>query len=243
MFRGFLGLFIKGLERNNPEALLENERENLRKNIASFNDALANHAGMVEKLGAQTKRLETEERDLRAKIPALIAAGKRDVAGQLAVKLQRIDSQHDQVLAQLEETDRQYKELVKSRDAAVSAATNKIEQLSVGLNDMKINKAAAELTEMAAGMITHIGGSGDSLARIGDMIDNERAKAAGRARVAGESLSSGGAIIDIDGETALADAALAQFEADYVDPLASFEKPAAKKPRKKKAAAVVTPVQ
>ena len=29
LFRGFLGLFISGLERQNPEALLENEKENL----------------------------------------------------------------------------------------------------------------------------------------------------------------------------------------------------------------------
>lgn len=219
MFRGFLGLFVKGLERNNPEALLENERENLRKQIASFNDALATHAGMVEKLGAQTKRLETEERDLRAKIPALIAAGKRDVAGQLAVKLQSVDAQHDQVLAQLEDTDRQYKELVKARDAAVSAATRKIEELSVGINDMKIKKASAELSEMATGMISSIGGSGDSLSRISEMVDNERAKAAGRARVAGDTLAAGGAIIDINGESALAEAALLQFEAAYTDPL------------------------
>jgi phage shock protein A len=233
MFLGFLGLFIKGLERNNPEALLENERENLRKQIASFNDALATHAGMVEKLGAQTKRLETEERDLRAKIPALIAAGKRDVAGQLAVKLQSVDAQHDQVLARLEDTDRKYKELVKARDASVTAATRKIEELSVGLNDMKIKKAAAELCEMATGMITNIGSSGDSLSRIGDMIDNERSKAAGRARVAGDSLAAGGAIIDIDGETALAEAALLQFETDYVDPLKEKKPAKAKRSRAK----------
>lgn len=219
MFRGFLGLFVKGLERNNPEALLENERENLRKQIASFNDALATHAGMVEKLGAQTQRLETEERDLRAKIPALIAAGKRDIAGQLAVKLQSVDAQHDQVLVQLENTDRQYKELVKARDAAVNAATRKIEELSVGINDMKMKKAAAELSEMATGMISSIGGSGDTLARISEMVDNEKAKAAGRARVAGDTLAAGGEIIDIDSEAALADAALLQFESTYIDPL------------------------
>ena len=31
IFRGFLGLFISGLERQNPEALLEVEKENLRR--------------------------------------------------------------------------------------------------------------------------------------------------------------------------------------------------------------------
>ena len=31
LFKGFLGLFISGLEKRNPEALLEVEKENLRK--------------------------------------------------------------------------------------------------------------------------------------------------------------------------------------------------------------------
>lgn len=33
LFRGFLSLFVSGLERKNPEALLEVEKENLRKQI------------------------------------------------------------------------------------------------------------------------------------------------------------------------------------------------------------------
>ena len=37
LFRGFLGLFISGLERQNPEALLEVEKENLRAQIARYN--------------------------------------------------------------------------------------------------------------------------------------------------------------------------------------------------------------
>ena len=37
IFRGFVGLFISGLEKRNPEALLELEKENLRKQIAQFN--------------------------------------------------------------------------------------------------------------------------------------------------------------------------------------------------------------
>lgn len=215
MFMGFLGIFVKGLEKNNPEALLENEKENLRKHIASFNDALATHAGNVEKLLANSKRLENEEKDLRAKIPSLISAGKRDIAGQLAVKLQSVESQHDSILAQLEESEIQYKELTKARDAAVSAATRKIEELSVGINDMKIKRAAAEMTEIATGMITELGSGGDNLNRISAMIDDERAKAAGRARVAADSMTGIGLTYDSDTEAALANSALAQFEASY----------------------------
>ena len=36
LFRGFMSLFVSGVERRNPEALLEVERENLRVQIAQY---------------------------------------------------------------------------------------------------------------------------------------------------------------------------------------------------------------
>src|SRR5260221_13163524 len=36
LIRGFFGLFVSGLEKQNAEALLEVERENLRKQIAQY---------------------------------------------------------------------------------------------------------------------------------------------------------------------------------------------------------------
>ena len=46
IFRGFLSLFVSGIEKRNPEALLELEQENLRKQIGSYNQSLAAHAGL-----------------------------------------------------------------------------------------------------------------------------------------------------------------------------------------------------
>jgi hypothetical protein len=39
LIRGFLGLFVSGLEKTNPEALLEVEKENLRLQISSTTTA------------------------------------------------------------------------------------------------------------------------------------------------------------------------------------------------------------
>ncbi len=50
LIRGFFGLFISGLEKQNPEALLEVEKENLRKQISEYNKGLARHAGLCERL-------------------------------------------------------------------------------------------------------------------------------------------------------------------------------------------------
>ena len=53
LFKGFLSLFVSGVERRNPEALLELEQENLRKQIGNFNQGLASHAGLSERLMSQ----------------------------------------------------------------------------------------------------------------------------------------------------------------------------------------------
>src|SRR5688500_18419525 len=90
LFRGFLSLFASGMETRNPEALLEVERETLRRQIAQYNQGLASHAGLAERLISQVKRLENEERELRARTTANLRAGNRDLAGQLAMRLQTV---------------------------------------------------------------------------------------------------------------------------------------------------------
>jgi len=213
LIRGFFGLFISGLERQNPEALLEVETENLRKQIAQYNQGLASHAGLCERLMSQIKKLEAEERDLRAKTSANLRAGNRDAAGQYALRLQTVQRELDENRKQLEQAETTYKDLLKARDVAVSSARAKIEALKSSLSDLKMKRAMAELTEMASGMISSIGGSGDTLDRLQTMVEEERTKAAGRARVARDSMDMSGVQVKEAEQRALADQALADFAA------------------------------
>jgi hypothetical protein len=66
---------------------------------------------------------------------------------------------------------------------------------------------------MAGGMITTIGGSGDTINRLHEMVEEERNKAAGRARVAKDSIDMSSVDIKEAEMTALADQALADFAA------------------------------
>ena len=213
LIRGFFGLFISGLERKNPEALLEVETENLRKQIAQYNQGLASHAGLCERLMSQVKKLETEERDLRAKTSANLRAGNRGAAGQYALRLQTVSRELEENRQQLEQAETTYKDLLKARDVAVGSARAKIESLKSSISDLKMKKAMAELTEMASGMISNIGGSGDTLDRLQTMVEEERTKAAGRARVARDSMDMSGVQLKEAEQNALADQALADFAA------------------------------
>jgi len=213
LIKGFFGLFIGGLEKKNPEALLEVEKENLRKQISEFNQGLAAHAGLVERLISQVKKLDAEENELKAKTKALIQAGQREAAADMALRFKQVDQQHDDLRGQMEDAEKRYKELVRARDVAVKAARKKIEEISRGIDDMKTQKAMAELNEMAAGMVGSIGGSGDTLNRLEEMIEEERTKAAGRARVAKDSVDMSGVVVKEAEQKALADMALADFAA------------------------------
>jgi len=219
LVRGFFSLFVSGLERQNPEALLEVEQENLRKQIGQYNQGLASHAGLCERLISQVKQLENEQRDLRAKTTANLRAGNRDTAAQYALRLQTIERELDENRTQMEQAEKTYKDLVKARDVAIASARQKIESLKSGINDLKMKRAMAELTEMASGMITGIGNSGETLDRLHNIVEEERQKASGRARVARDSMDTSGIEMKEAEQKALADQALADFAAKEGIPL------------------------
>jgi phage shock protein A len=228
LIRGFFGLFIGGLEKANPEALLEVEKENLRKQIAQYNQGLASHAGLCERLISQVKRLETEERELRARTGAQLRAGNREAAGQYALRLQTIQRELGENRKQLEDAEKTYQELIRARDVSIKQAQKKIEDLKFSLSDLKIKKATAELNEMASGMISTIGGSGDTLDRLHNMVEEEREKASGRARVAKDSLDMSGVVMKEAEQKAFEEQALADFAA--AEGLALEPKPTADAP-------------
>jgi phage shock protein A len=213
LMKGFLSLFVSGMERRNPEALLELEQENLRKQIAGFNQGLASHAGLCERLMGQVRKLEAEQKDLRAKTAAHLRAGNRAAAGQYALRLQTIETQLAENRTQLEQAEATYKNLIKTRDVAIAQARSKIEGLKGAINDMRMKQAVAEISEMATGMISNIGGSGDTLNRLHEMVEEERTKAAGRARIARDSIDMNEVEVKEAEMTALADQALADFAA------------------------------
>jgi phage shock protein A len=213
LLRAFGNLFVGGLERRNPEALLALEQENLRKQIASYNQGLAAHAGLAERIMGQVRKLEAEQRDLRAKAGAHLRAGNRASAGQYALRLQTVDRELEENRRQLEQAEETYKNLVKARDVAVQAARAKIEGLRGAITEMRMKQAMAEMHEMAAGMVSQIGGSGDTLDRLHEMVEEERTRAAGRARVARDAMDMTEVNLKEAEQQALADQALAEFAA------------------------------
>ncbi|MGY8644294.1 MAG: PspA/IM30 family protein [Verrucomicrobiales bacterium] len=214
LIRGFFGLFVTGLEKQNPEALLNVEKENLRKQISEYNKGLAAHAGLCERLISQVEKERRESKELTAKTSAHLKAGNRKLAGEYALKLQKVKDDHASNVEQMEAAEKTYEELKRSRDIAVKAARDKIESLKRNISETKIAKATAELNEMAAGMINEIGGAGDTLNRLEEMVREEKEEAKGRARVAKDSIDTAD-LVEMEAErSALEEMALADFAAE-----------------------------
>jgi phage shock protein A len=211
LFRGFLSLFVTGLEKSNPKALIEAEKENLRAQIARFNENLAQHAGFCERLMRQIKQLEAQEKELVAKAAANLKVGNRDAAGQYALQLQTVKAQLDENRVQLGEAEKTYQNLLTARDVTVREAKAKIQKLERMLSETEMLEAQAELQEMASGMISSVGGAGDTLNRVEEYLNERRDQAAGRARVAAGSLDMGDVQVKVEEQKALADQALSEF--------------------------------
>ena len=72
---------------------------------------------------------------------------------------------------------------------------------------------------MASGMVTSIGSSGETLDRLSNIVEEERTKAAGRVRVARDSMDMSGVVMKEAEQNALAEQALADFAAKEGIPL------------------------
>src|SRR5215468_9699980 len=108
LFRGFLGLFISGLEERNPEALMEAARQDFRNKMAQYNSALAQMAGVAERLKSQIKGKTAKAQELERRILANHSAGNLELAGTLARELQEFKAYLGHDTAELQETEGAY---------------------------------------------------------------------------------------------------------------------------------------
>ena len=214
LFQGLASRLLSFFERRNPEALLELEKENLRKLMGRFNEGLISHAALSERLMRQVTGGEIEQLQLTAKIQAHMKADNRKAAAGHALRLKQVEARLAEDRKQLEAAEETYHKLVRTRDAAVAEARNKIEQVRRQIGDLKVKRAVADLESMAAAMVSDLGGAGDSLNRLQDMVEDEREKAAAHARVAGGSVDASDLAIEEAEQDALAEQALEEFLSD-----------------------------
>ena len=183
VFQGIATTLVSFFERRNPEALLELEKENLRKLIGRFNEGLIAHAALSERLMTQVTRGETELADLTGKVRPLVKAGNDEAAARYALQRKQVAARLEEDRKELGDAENTFQKLVRTRDASVAEARSKIEQVRRQIGDLKVKRALADLENMTADMVGELGSANDSFNRLQEMVEEERDKASARARV------------------------------------------------------------
>ncbi|MCE9583771.1 MAG: PspA/IM30 family protein [Planctomycetes bacterium] len=211
LVRGFFGLFVSGIEKANPRAMLEAEMISFQEAVGSYNTNLAKQAGMVERLKGQIASQRKQLEQLTARVTANFAAKNMEEAGRAALLAKQMKTDLTENEAQLKAADEMYQNLNRQRDVYVREAQRKIDAIKQKLSKAEMAEAQAKLSEIASATAFNMSGSGASLDRLEKNLDERIADASGKARVAQDSMKGGGWVMKEEEQKALEQQALSEF--------------------------------
>jgi phage shock protein A len=232
LIRGFLGLFISGIEQANPEALMEAARHEFRTKMTQYNLALAKMAGVAERLKSQVKSKAVRAQDLERRILANHRAGNLELAGTLARELQELKNDLTVDTAELKETEEAYEANLRQAKLAQREFEDKVRKIEKQLSQVKIKEAQAEAASALSNVAFKVGDLGDTMKTVEEVLQKRYEVSAGKARLAKD-------MVDIDAinekeneRKALEQVALAEFLASQGIQAAPAAEPPAQTPVK-----------
>ena len=211
LFRGFLGLFISGIEERNPEALMDAAKQDFRQKMVQYNLALARMGGVAERLKNQVKGKAARAADLERRVLANHQAGNLELAGSLARELQEIKADMVTDSEELKETEEAYQANLRQAKVAQKEFEDKIRRLDKQLSQVKIKEAQAEAAAALGNAAFKVGDLGDTMKTVEEALQKRYEVSAGKARLAKDMVDMD-TVQEKEGERkALEQAALAEF--------------------------------
>ena len=230
LVRGFLSLFISGIEESNPEALMEAARQEFRDKMAQYNLALARMAGVAERLKSQVSQRAARAQELERRILANHRAGNLELAGSLARELQELKADLGTDTEQLKETEEAYQANLRQAKVAQKDFEDKVRRLETQLSQVKIKEAQAEAATALSSVGFKVGDLGDTMKTVEEILQKRYEMSAGKARVAKDMVDMERVEEKENERKALEQAALAEFLASQgVQTATASEAPSAAK--------------
>jgi phage shock protein A len=211
LFRGFVSLFISGIEESNPEALMAAARDDFKTKMAHFNTALARMAGIAERLKGQVKMKTARAQDLERSILANHSAGNLERAGMLARELQELKSDLGTDAEELKESEEAYQANLRQRNVVQREFDDKVQRLSKQLSQVQIKEAQADAAAAISNTAFKVGDLGDTLKDVEGILAKRYEVSAGKARVAKDSVDMSVVVEKENERKALEQNALAEF--------------------------------
>ena len=172
---------VAKLERRNPEALLELEKETLRQRLMDYDNGLAAHAGMTERLMTQLRSVEARERGMVALVAARLSAGEREAAARAALELKEHRAELEERRQQLADAETTYRSLLRAERQPSPMRRRASRKRANKFKACGSSRAAAEIISMSSSVV--LDPTGAMFERLHEMIEEERIKARGRIRV------------------------------------------------------------
>jgi phage shock protein A len=211
LFRGFLGLFISGIEEANPEALMEAARTEFRGKMVQYNLALARMAGVAERLKAQVKGKAVRAQELERRIIANHTAGNMELAGALARELQELKADLQVDSQELKETEEAYDVNLRQAKVAQREFEDKVRRVEKQISQVKIKEAQAEAAAALSNVAFNVGDLGDTMKTVDEILQKRYEVSAGKARLAKDMVDIGKVEEKENERKALEQVALAEF--------------------------------
>ncbi len=213
VFKGFFALFVRRMEKSNPRALLEVEIAEFHEALGKYNENLARQAGMVERLKTDLAKQKAEYERLTARLTANYNAKNMELAGRLALEVKSLKARITENEAALADAEKMYQNLTRQREVYTREAQQRIEQIKQKLSAAEMAESQAKLAEIASATAFDLSGTGATLARVEEDLDERIAEAKGKARVAVDAAGGGEWAMKEDEQKALEAQALAEFAA------------------------------
>jgi len=226
LFRGFLGLFISGLEEANPEALMEAARQEFRARMTQYNLALAKMAGVAERLKTQVQAKTSRAQELERRILANHRAGNLELAGTLARELQELKADLQTDTQELKDTEEAYDANLRQAKLAQRDFEDKVRRLEKQLSQVKIKEAQAEASAALSNVAFKVGDLGDTMKRVDEVLQKRYEVSAGKARLARDMVDMESVQEKENERKALEQVALAEFLASQGIQAAPASEPA-----------------
>lgn len=179
IIKGFLFSSINIIEEQNPEFILENEKQKLKDKIEDFNKSLIEQNAYKQKLIRTIRDQEKNIFDLKIKINHF-KDKDRITAGELAIQYNNMTESLDLNNQQLFTLESMIKDLTNAKNKAIQAATNRIESLKQKISNTKMVEAYAELKSMNQNMINGLSNSADTLNLLEDNLNARQDQALGK---------------------------------------------------------------
>lgn len=211
LLRGFVGLFISGVEEANPEALMEAARQEFRDRMSQYNLALARMGGVAERLKGQVNSKATRAQELERRILANHRAGNLELAGALARELQELKADLAEDSAELKETEEAYQVNLRQAKLAQREFEDKVRKLEKQLSQVKIKEAQAEAAAALTSTAFKVGDLGDTMKRVDEILQKRYEVSAGKARLAKDMVDTDALREKENERKALEQVALAEF--------------------------------